>query len=64
MFSGAIYSSDSALFVEAGTHFTFNVASTGSGGGVYASKTVMSIINAVFTDNRGVWGGGWLQPKL
>ncbi|CAN0451238.1 unnamed protein product, partial [Ascophyllum nodosum] len=33
-------------------------ASTGSGGGVYASKTVMSINDAVFEDNRGVWGGG------
>ncbi|CAM9943223.1 unnamed protein product, partial [Ascophyllum nodosum] len=55
---GAIYSSGSALFVEARTRFTFNVASTGPGGGVYASKTILSLNNAVFTDNRGIWGGG------
>ena len=36
----------------------FNNASTGSGGGVYASSSVLSLNEAVFTKNHGVWGGG------
>ncbi|CAN0193466.1 unnamed protein product [Ascophyllum nodosum] len=61
---GAIYSSESWVFVGTGTRFMFNVATTGSGGGVYASESVMSLNGPVFTENNGVQGGGWSQLML
>ena len=63
-FSGAIYSRGSTLFVGTGTWFMFNVATAGSGGGVYASESMMSLNGAVFTENNGVQGGGWSQLML
>ena len=41
----------------------FNIASTGSGGGVYASSSVMILNKAEFTGNHGAWGGGWLSSN-
>ena len=56
--TGAIYASGSSVFVGKGTLFVFNNASTGSGGGVYASSSVMFLKEAVFTKNHGARGGG------
>ena len=39
----------------------FNVATTGSGGGVYALESMISFEETVFTENHGVRGGGWSQ---
>ena len=38
-----------------------NVASKGSGGGVYASKSDIALTGAEFTENQGALGGGWLS---
>ena len=38
-----------------------NIASNGSGGGVYASKSVVALTGAEFTKNHGASGGGWLS---
>ena len=57
--SGAIHASDSSVFVETKTLFMFNVALVGSGGGVYASRSVIALIGAEFKKNRGARGGGW-----
>ena len=41
-----------------------NVASTGSGGGVYVSSSVMALSGTVLKENRGTAGGGWSSQKL
>ena len=62
--SGAIYASDSSLFIDTGTVFILNVASTGSGGGVYVSSSVMALSGTVFRENRANTEGGWSSPVL
>ena len=62
--SGAIYATESSVFVQSGTLFKCNVASAGSGGGVYALSSVVSINKAVFKENIGSSGGGWSLPNL
>ena len=41
-----------------------NVASIGSGGGVYVSSSVMTLSGIVFKENHGATGGGWSSPVL
>ena len=41
-----------------------NVASTGSGGGIYVSSSAMAISGTVFKENRGATGGGWSSHIL
>ena len=57
--SGAIHANDSPVFVETETLFMFNVAPVGSGGGVYALRSVIALTGAEFKGNHAARGGGW-----